>query len=173
MEKIIEVKLRVPEHELPSLLSRLQQEAVFKREVTQEDTFYAVPKGLLKLRCVEHEKAELIWYSRPDSPTIKLSSAQRYFTRDPDALGRVLAMGLFVHGELKKNRQFYTLGRLEIHLDHVRGLGHFLEIEVLLSDEETDEAGGKMVRDAIRMLNADHLKREGRTYLHALQNLAA
>jgi len=42
-------------------------------------------------------------------------------------------------GGVVKQRTVYLVGRTRVHLDRVAGLGHYLELEVVLADNE-DEA---------------------------------
>ena len=42
---------------------------------------------------------------------------------------------------MRKRRTLFMIGKTRVHLDRVEGLGHFLELEVVLSDDETVESG--------------------------------
>ena len=44
-------------------------------------------------------------------------------------------------GRVRKHRTLYLAGRTRIHLDRVAGLGEFLELEVVLKDGESAQAG--------------------------------
>jgi predicted adenylyl cyclase CyaB len=44
-------------------------------------------------------------------------------------------------GRVVKHRTLYIVGRTRVHLDRVEGLGHFMELEVVLDDNEPIEAG--------------------------------
>ena len=44
-------------------------------------------------------------------------------------------------GRVQKRRLLYFVGRTRIHLDRVKGLGNFLELEVVLNDGESSEDG--------------------------------
>ena len=48
-------------------------------------------------------------------------------------------------GRVVKSRTLYLVGRTRVHLDRVEGLGHFLELEVVLEDDEPCDSG---VREA-------------------------
>jgi predicted adenylyl cyclase CyaB len=52
-------------------------------------------------------------------------------------------------GRVRKHRTLYMVGRTRVHLDQVEGLGHFLELEVVLADGDTVEAG---VQEARRIM---------------------
>ena len=60
---------------------------------------------------------------------------------DPTALREALAHALGVARQVAKTRHLLLLGRTRIHLDHVEGLGDFLELEVVLADARRRRAG--------------------------------
>ena len=43
--------------------------------------------------------------------------------------------------QIQKTRHLFILGRTRVHLDDVSGLGTFLELEVVLADGESPQAG--------------------------------
>ena len=47
---------------------------------------------------------------------------------------------------MRKHRTLYLVGRTRVHLDRVEGLGEFLELEVVLAEGETPDAGAKEAR---------------------------
>lgn len=53
----------------------------------------------------------------------------------------LLAQALRTCGIVSKERHVYLVGRTRIHLDSVDGLGDFIELEVVLGQD--DEAGGE------------------------------
>ena len=55
---------------------------------------------------------------------------------------------------MRKHRTLYLVGRTRVHLDRVDGLGHFLELEVVLADGESADAGVKEARALISTLRA-------------------
>ena len=57
------------------------------------------------------------------------------------ALRRALTLALGAIGRVRKQRTLYLVGRTRVHLDRVEGLGEFLELEVVLRDDETAEVG--------------------------------
>ena len=60
----------------------------------------------------------------------------------------MLGAALGVRGVVEKRREVFRLGRTRIHLDEVRGLGSFMEIEVVLEDGEAT-AEGERVAEAL------------------------
>jgi len=142
----IEIKARVPD--LPRLRARVASLAAAGSEVlVQRDTFFVVPHGRLKLRQSSDGSGELIFYERPDQPGPKESSYSRYPCHDPDALATLLRHALGVRGVVEKRREVFVIGRARIHLDEVRGLGAFSEIEVALDDGVSAAEGEREARE--------------------------
>lgn len=115
----------------------------------QQDVFYHVPHGRLKLRRFEDgTPAELIFYQRDDQEGPKVSYYSRSPVINPDAMHALLAAALTTRGIVTKERQVYLAGRTRIHLDRVEGLGDFVELEVVLAPED-DEALGEAEAHAV------------------------
>lgn len=107
----------------------------------QDDTFFACPNGRLKLRDQFEGGAELIFYRRADEMGPKESFYVRVPVPDPDAMRTLLKLAHGQTGRVRKRRVLFLVGRTRIHLDTVEGLGEFLELEVVLQDGESTEAG--------------------------------
>ena len=136
----IEIKARV--EDLGALRERVralaQPDAVVLR---QEDTFFHVPSGRLKLRVIDDAHGELIYYQREDAPGPTQSEYLISPAAGHDALKAVLSSALGVRGVVRKKRELFTIGRTRVHLDDVEGLGAFMELEVVLAPGESPEAG--------------------------------
>jgi len=101
------------------------------------------------------DHAQLVYYDRPDQDGPKLSNYHIYETRDPAGLKTALSLALGVRGVVRKTRYLYMAGQTRIHLDDVEGLGHFMELEVVLRDDQSEAEGqsiaeGLMARLGIR-----------------------
>ena len=109
--------------------------------IPQEDTFFNIPKGRLKLRELAPDRAQLVWYDRVDDTGPKRSDYQIYETGDPGQLKSTLTLALGVRGVVKKIRYLFLAGQTRIHLDDVDDLGHFMELEVVMSPGQSDAEG--------------------------------
>jgi predicted adenylyl cyclase CyaB len=58
-------------------------------------------------------------------------------------------------GRVQKDRTLYLIGRTRVHLDDVAALGSFLELEVVLRDDESAEKGVQEAKELMRTLNID------------------
>ncbi len=148
MARNIEIKARVEDMERTS---RLVAGAADRgpQTLVQTDTFFVVDRGRLKLREFADSDAELIYYLRPDTTGPKESKYQREQVSNPTAMRELFAERLGTIGTVRKERTVYWVGRTRIHLDEVQKLGNFLELEVVLKEQEPVEAG---VREAERLM---------------------
>jgi predicted adenylyl cyclase CyaB len=150
----IEIKARVTDFEgMKSSASSLSDNPV--RVIPQEDTFFKTNKGRLKLRVLSSELGYLIYYERPDQNGPKRSDYILAETRDPENLKRALSMALGLRGVVSKTRYLYLVGQTRIHLDDVEGLGHFLELEVVLHNGQSDAEGLAIAEDLMQRLGVD------------------
>ena len=148
MPRNVEIKARVRDLEATRrLVSQIADGPPLA--VEQEDTFFRVTGGRLKLRERAGDDAELIYYRRPDAPGPTESEYATVGVRDPDALRELLTVALGVAGQVHKRRLVYRVGRTRVHLDEVRDLGAFLELEVELASGEATDLG---VREARRLM---------------------
>jgi predicted adenylyl cyclase CyaB len=105
--------------------------------------------GRLKLRVLSADKSELIFYRRADQHGPKESFYLRSPISTPDILRESLSLAYGQAGRVRKHRILFLCGRTRIHLDRVEGLGDFLELEVVLQDDEAADVG---IREAEHIL---------------------
>lgn len=151
MKRNIEIKARASNYTL--LADRIKTIADSGPVVIlQKDTFFNCQNGRLKLRELSPSEGQLIFYQRADQAGPKESSYVIVGTTEPDALRQSLSLALGVCGFVEKRRLLFMVGNTRIHLDEVYGLGNFLEIEVVLADDETVDAGRAIARDLMLAL---------------------
>ncbi len=135
----------------------------------QDDTFFACRDGRLKLRVFGGGAvAELIAYRRADAEGPKTSDYRIAPVADADALRATLAHALGATGRVVKQRTLYLVGRTRVHLDRVEGLGDFLELEVVLADDEPDAAGETEAATLLGRLGIDPRQRVRGAYVDLL-----
>ncbi len=137
-------------------------------QIAQDDSFYECPNGRLKLRRFGPDSGELIFYRRADEAGPKESFYLRSPTNEPGTLHAVLAAAWGVRGRVVKQRTLYLAGRARIHLDRVRDLGDFLELEVVLADGEPAEAGLQEAHELMARLGVEPSQLIQGAYLDAL-----
>ena len=122
-------------------------------EIIQDDIFFRCETGRLKLRSFSDGTCELIFYRRDNSLGPKVSCYQRAAINDPVALLNVLSSAYERTGRVKKHRTVYHVGRTRIHLDRVKELGNFMELEVVLAEGEAVDDGIKEADALMRYLD--------------------
>ena len=104
----------------------------------QIDTYFKVNRGRLKLREGNIENA-LIHYSRPNQAGPKKSEVILYKNKPNSSLKAVLETSLGVLTIIDKQRSIYFINNVKFHLDEVKNLGTFVEIEAIDTDGSRNE----------------------------------
>ncbi|WNV05024.1 class IV adenylate cyclase [Candidatus Methylospira mobilis] len=110
-------------------------------EILQDDTFFTCGNGRMKLRAFSEKEGELIFYRRENQQGPKESFYVLSPTSSPETLREALSQAYGQAGRVQKHRTLFLVGRTRIHLDRVKDLGHFLELEVVLQEGESPEVG--------------------------------
>ncbi len=173
MPRNIEIKARIAS--VQALLPRAQALAggAAPQLSAQDDTFFSVPQGRLKLREFADGSAELIHYHRGDRPEAKASDYVRVPVPDAPALRQALHRACGTSGRVRKQRWLLLAGQTRIHIDEVHGLGPFMELEVVLRDEQSDADGAAIAETLMRELGLADAPRIAGAYLDLLAACAA
>lgn len=136
----------------------------------QEDIFFHTPKGRLKLRILAPDRAQLIYYERPNQDGPKRSDYHIFETSDPENLKATLALALGIRGVVKKVRYLYLVGQTRVHLDDVEGLGQFMELEVVLRPAQSDAEGQAIAQELMKKLGVDEGDLLEGAYMDLIEN---
>lgn len=171
MARNVEIKVQVCD--LDAIRSRARSLASNPGEILQQtDTFFAVPRGRLKVREFSDGTGELIAYQRPDERDPKESVYTRYPCRNARALSEALGKALPVRGTVLKRREVFLVGRTRIHLDQVQNLGVFVELEVVLSEGEPAEHGTRVAMELLHELEIPDTGWLAQAYIDLLEAAA-
>jgi len=96
----------------------------------QIDTYFRVPAGRLKIREGRIENS-LIFYQRTNSARARRSTVEMVLLPRRNSVRAILSRALGVLAVVDKQREIYFVGNVKIHLDRVRGLGTFVEVEAM------------------------------------------
>ena len=96
----------------------------------QVDTYFRVSAGRLKVREGRLENA-LIFYQRTDRQRARRSTVELMLLPRRNSVRDILTRALGVLAVVDKRREIYFVGNVKIHLDRVRGLGTFIEVEAM------------------------------------------
>ena len=130
----VELKATDPDPE-GSLSACLALGAEDRGVLVQRDTYFRVPGGRLKLREETPGGAALIQYHRPDEAVARESRYRVVPVEDAEALRDALDAALGTLVVVDKERRLLLWEGVRIHLDSVRGLGSFLELEGVASPD--------------------------------------
>jgi predicted adenylyl cyclase CyaB len=118
------------EHRVRAALKRL--DARFIGTDHQIDTYFRVPSGRLKVREGRLKNA-LIFYRRSNVRRARQASVEMVLLPRRNSLRAILARALGTLAVVDKRREIYFVKNVKIHLDRVRRLGKFLEVEAISS----------------------------------------
>jgi|SRR3989338_1281360 len=128
----VEFKARCSDTErIRKILYSLKAE--YKGRDHQVDIYFNVPNGRLKLRKGNIEN-NLIGYEREDYAGSKQSNIRLFKTESDSTLEDVLTAALGVKITVDKQRDIYFIDNVKFHVDDVRGLGTFVEVEAIDKD---------------------------------------
>jgi predicted adenylyl cyclase CyaB len=109
----------------------------------QVDTYFNCRDGRLKLREGAIENT-LIHYKRENQAGPKTSKVNLYKPNDGTALRNVLKEALGVLVTVDKSREIYFVENIKFHIDTLKELGTFVEIEAI---DETGEKGESFLQE--------------------------
>ena len=96
----------------------------------QIDTYFRVPSGRLKVREGRIENA-LIFYRRSDVRRARQAAVEMMLLPRRNSLRAILTHALGTLAVVDKRREIYFVKNVKIHLDRVRQLGKFVEVEAI------------------------------------------
>jgi predicted adenylyl cyclase CyaB len=166
----IEIKARVDDFDALKVRAESLSDSPVK-VILQEDTFFKTERGRLKLRVQAPDLGYLIYYERPDQDGPKRSDYRLSKTDEPENLKIALSLALGVRGVVRKTRYLYMSGQTRIHLDEVEGLGHFMELEVVMREGQSDAEGQAIAEDLMRKLGVREEALIEGAYMDMIENV--
>ena len=124
----LELKIKTVSHRKFEQILR-QIGAEDKGILKQKDVYYKMKNGLLKLR-IENGTYTLIKYLRDEKG--KRWSNYELLKLEGKNPEKYLSEILMIEGVVEKQRKLFMYKNTRVHLDTVKGLGKFLELETLL-----------------------------------------
>jgi adenylate cyclase class 2 len=111
----------------------------------QVDTYFQVPAGRLKIREGRLENS-LIFYQRNNEAKARRSHVELMLLPRRNSVRVILAGALGILAVVDKRREIYFVGNVKIHLDRVRGLGTFLEVEAMTRSGDIKKVRAQAVK---------------------------
>ena len=164
MGKNLELKTKVNSHdEFIRILIKVR--AIDKGVLNQKDIYYKINNGLLKLR-IQNGEFYLIKYLRDENTLTRWSNYEILQIKSKNA--EDFLKSLFdIETVVEKERVFFLYKHTRIHLDKVKALGNFLELETVI-DGISDQQGEEEFAEVVSLLKLDlnqQLKTSYRTLL--------
>ncbi len=128
----VEIKARCNAYEKVRKVLK-SRNADYKGIDHQIDTYFKVNFGRLKLREGNIENY-LIFYDRENKEGPKESKVILFENVPDSSLKNILVKALGVLMIVDKQREIYFIGNVKFHLDTVKNLGEFMEIEAIDMD---------------------------------------
>ena len=154
LAKNVEIKARLENFEgVRSIIQ--EQGGLGPMELEQRDVFFKVPFGRLKLRQQPGKPSELIFYLRPNQDGPKTSRYWRFRIKEPQKCERRLQRWLGKLGEVNKTRELWMIGQTRVHLDQLQELGHFLEFEVVLKANQSEQEGQEITQNLLHQFGIE------------------
>jgi adenylate cyclase class IV len=133
----LELKIEVRNHE--SIIPLIIENGGNKEKLlNQKDIYFVFEKGLLKLRNV-NGKYQLIKYNRNELEGDRWSEYSLLFL-EGDNVEKYLTDLFEIETIVEKERVLFMYKNTRIHLDSVKNLGCFLELETVVNDICQEEA---------------------------------
>jgi predicted adenylyl cyclase CyaB len=127
----INIEIKAHSSQSAQVIAQLQKlSADFRGEDHQIDTYFNVPTGRLKLRQGNIENA-LIHYNRTNQEGPKTSEITYYRPKESQDLKATLTAALGVLVVVDKKRKIFFIDNVKFHVDEVKDLGQFVEIEAI------------------------------------------
>ncbi|VDL71580.1 unnamed protein product [Nippostrongylus brasiliensis] len=120
----------------------------------QEDVYFNVPNGNLKLRIMHPNRCgQLIYNSLSNKSDHKLSESQVTEVEDVLSIRATLSAALGERGTITKKRRVFTMDDVRIYLDDVDQIGQFIDIAVTLNSSQSDScyARAKEIRERLNI----------------------
>ncbi|MBM3242946.1 class IV adenylate cyclase [Candidatus Poribacteria bacterium] len=114
--------------------------AEYQKTMHQIDTYFNAPKGRLKLREIDGEIAQFVYYERADESAPRYSNYSIVEITDASGFKQMMMNALGVKAIVDKVRELWMYGNTRIHVDDVNGLGHFVELETVITNQTNTEA---------------------------------
>ena len=125
----VEIKARSTRHTAIRQLLK-SKNADYQGLDHQIDTYFNVPYGRLKLREGAIENY-LIHYQRENKQGPKQSNVSLFKSNPESSLKEVLTRALGTQVVVDKQREIYWIENVKFHIDEVKNLGTFIEIEAI------------------------------------------
>lgn len=158
----LELKIQVKSHSSYTKKLKLIK-AKYCGMLNQKDIYYKFHGDLLKLR-IENGSYFLIKYLRDEKR--KRWSEYHILELNGSDPEKYLSDIFSIESTVEKKRKLFLFNNTRIHLDVVKGLGYFLELETVVVKKKSDSQ--KEFDNVVKMLDLDLSKQIRKSYKNLL-----
>jgi|GEM_PF-300352 predicted adenylyl cyclase CyaB len=171
----LELKVKLKSFdEVKKILNNINAE--FIHILIQKDVYYKIPDGLLKLRIENSdssllpERQSLIKYNRDEKGADRFSDYE-VLNFSSGKTEKFFNSIFKIEAVVQKKRQLYLFENTRVHLDEVKGLGKFLELETLVIKGKTDaKKRFDFIKKTLMLDDLDEIKKSYRDLIIARNN---
>jgi len=167
------IELKVKTEHFQKLRGLLKKSGATREGVLlQTDVYFNSKLGRLKLRTINNARSELIYYERPNKSGSKLSTYDRCViaTDQIKALRGMLKKACGESIVVIKKRELWIYKNTRVHLDIVRNLGAFVELETIIDKIIVSQARAEQ-EEVIRLLDLSELSKIKWSYSNLLKKI--
>jgi predicted adenylyl cyclase CyaB len=99
----------------------------------QKDIYFKIKGRRLKLRLINKDYGNLILYDRDEKQVRRISEYLIAFVTNPKELEKMMRSLFKVLIVIEKKREIFLAENIRIHIDKIKGLGNFIEFEVIFN----------------------------------------
>lgn len=184
---MIEVEVKLPVFDRESTEQRLSSMGFIREKLVRETDIYfnneirdfRKTDEALRIRSCDNlqtgESKAVITYKGPKLDNISMTRKElETEVGDADICGDILAsVGFYPVFPVKKLRQYYYLETMTACVDQVEGLGDFLELEVIVSEEKDREEALSQIESLLEGMGRNMEETTRVSYLSMLQKKVA
>jgi adenylate cyclase class 2 len=157
LNKNYEIKCKVANYKkLKNSINKIKNFAYSVEK--QIDIYYKVNHGRLKLRIINDGKGALIFYEREEQTNKRISKYIISETNNFIQLDAILRKQFKVLISVQKKREVYIYRNIRIHLDYIKNLGRFLEIEIIYENLKNAKSQMKKIISKLNLNENDFIK---------------
>jgi len=162
LNKNYEIKVGLSNKEFIFIRNLLLKNKEFSyTEETQKDIYYKVKTGRLKLRIINEVKSNLIFYERKELIKKRVSNYLISANSDKNEiteLDKILRKQFEVLVTVDKRREIFIRENIRVHIDTVKSLGNFLEIEIIFTSLIKAKEQMKEITEFLKLKEKEFIK---------------
>lgn len=160
----LEIKVKVESHS--KIIRKLKElNAEYCGVLKQKDVYFNIKYSLLKLR-IENGNESVIFYNREESKSkTRWSDYSILHLKNND--GENFFSKLFnIEAVVEKKRQLYIFDNTRIHLDTVKNLGKFIELEtIVVKNKKVAERRFNFINNYLELNKSEEIRKSYKNLL--------